>query len=109
MKLIGSATDIHPFSMQEASGFDTKGRQITGEDLATLNAGGELIIYFPENLQGNLLEGNTEISQKTANRLNSAQLGKVSYVSLDCTVTYPDGSTADKHVEIFPGRKERWK
>ena len=108
MKLIGSAADIHPFSMQEASGFDTKGRQITGEDLATLNSGGELIIYFPENLQGNLLEGNTEISRKTAAKLTPAQLDKVSYISLDCTVTYPDGSTTDKHVELFPGRRENF-
>ena len=91
LRIYNPALDVYPFS------YDTKatvfgyslnermGDSLTESDLAKLNSGGTVSLYFIENLQGVLLPGNTDRSKKIPSQI-STRANFCTYIELTVDV-----------------------
>lgn len=77
LQIYSPAFDVYPFSYDtKATVFglslnDRMGDCLTASDLATLNSGGTVSLYFIENLQGVLLPGNTDRTKKIPSQISA--------------------------------------
>lgn len=82
----------------------------SAKDIVVLQDGGEILLYMLENMQGDLLAGNTDHWKKTPNSLLdsedpaiSSKAGLVTYVDINCSATTQASIVGDIHYSICLG------
>lgn len=111
VRLCRTASVLFPFSAdrlpQEASAMSSEhlfadGDSASPSDLSELNAGGEMLLYVPENRQGNLLPGNTSPWVRIPENLGDAA-SRCTF--LEVAASLPDGQAleGDAVCRIFLG------
>ena len=119
-KMMACAGTVRPFAAEEGDGrfasralsqadLLAQGDVLTAEDIAALNAGEAVTLYYLENCQGNLLPGNTDPRGKNADAVAAAtgdaqRAALCSYLELTCSVVTPTISYPSATYRAFLGR-----
>lgn len=118
VRLKNCALDIYPFGTdKKASLFTTaeeddknpQGDSLTEEDLAALNSGETVSLYFIENLQGELLPGNTDRRRKIPSSLDEkdqALSDRCTYIEITADVSTPSAEYTDGKYRFYLGQNE---
>lgn len=85
VRMVNIATSVKAFRTDNYVEY-ADGDYATGKDLQRLNNGSSMVFYVPENLQGELLSGNTDPYEKNYNTLSSIassrRAGRCTYLEL---------------------------
>lgn len=115
VRIMNCARDVYPFSEGVpatifTSSFqydqDASGDLLTQEDVDALNAGQSVSLYFVENLQGELLPGNTDPKSKIPSALSVGLSDHCTYIEITADVTTPAAKYKDCRYRFYPGRNE---
>ena len=110
VRLHNCALDMYPFgSGDKAAVFTDSGDCLTADDISGLNEGESVSLYFVENLQGELLPGNTDRSRKIPSVLNNIASGLAdccTYIEITADITTPAASYTDGKYRFYLGRNE---
>lgn len=89
VRLKQSPLSVRPFSSGGSTATSVAdGDHASASDIASLNAGGIASFYMLENMQGDLLPGNSDASKKIPGNIDSKS-GVCTYLEVGCR--YPDG------------------
>ncbi len=88
-----------------------EGDALSSEDIATLNSGGVVTLYYLENCQGELLPGNTSRFGKSAEAIDMAsgepgRSGLCSFLELCCKAVTPTATYESVYYRAFLGRND---
>lgn len=115
VRVMNCAMDVYPFSADSKAVMFTGGLQyadqasgdmLTDDDVDALNSGGSVPLYFLENLQGELLPGNTDPKKKIPSLLPVGAADRCTYVEVTADVTTPAARYTDCRYRFYPGRNE---
>lgn len=115
VRVMNCALDVYPFSsgckaMLFADSFqyagDVSGDMLTQYDIDALNSGKSVPLYFLENLQGELLPGNTDPTKKIPSSLPEGVADRCTYVEITADVTTSSARYTDCRYRFYPGRNE---
>lgn len=115
IRVMNCARDVYPFSESTAATMflcpspydgETGCDMLTDDDVRDLNAGEVVTLYFVENLQGELLAGNTDPKVKIPSSLPSAVAERCTYVEITADVVTPAARYTDCRYRFYPGRNE---
>lgn len=111
VRVMNCAMDVYPFSadsraMLFADGLDTIGDILTPTDIDALNSGKSVPLYFLENLQGELLPGNTDPKKKIPSSLPEGFPDRCTYVEVTADITTPAARYTGCRYRFYPGRNE---
>lgn len=115
VRVMNCAMDVYPFSADSKAVMFTGGLQyadqasgdmLTDDDVDALNSGGSVPLYFLENLQGELLPGNTDPKKKIPSSLPVGAADRCTYVEVTADVTTPAARYTDCRYRFYPGRNE---
>ena len=115
VRVMNCARDVYPFSCDSKAVMFTGGLQyadrasgdmLTRSDIDALNTGGTVSLYFLENLQGELLPGNTDPKKKIPSSLPDGVAGRCTYVEVTADVTTSAARYTDCRYRFYPGRNE---
>ena len=115
IRVMNCARDVYPFSESTAATMflcpppydgETGCDMLTDDDVEALNAGKAVSLYFVENLQGELLPGNTDPKVKIPSSLPSAVAERCTYVEITADVVTPAARYTDCRYRFYPGRNE---
>jgi len=99
------ALDVFPLAQKQATSFILEGDKLSDEDIRTLNDGGYVDLYFLENLQGELLPGNTDPTQKIPANLPDADVaGRCTYIQIMADVTTPTAHFDNVFYRVYLGQ-----
>jgi len=105
LQLRNCACDIYPYKSQRATSFISEGDVLSASDIQTLNNGGSVNIYFLENLQGELLPGNTDPKQKIPDNIHDATLAAhCTYIQMLADVTTPTAHYDNVYYRVYLGQ-----
>jgi len=105
LQLRNCACDIYPYKSQRATSFIAEGDILSSSDIQTLNNGGAVNIYFLENLQGELLPGNTDPKQKIPDNIHDATLAaQCTYIQMLADVTTPTAHYENVYYRVYLGQ-----
>ena len=111
LRIYNPALDVYPFSYDtKATAFgyslnERVGDSLTESDLAKLNSGGTVSLYFIENLQGVLLPGNTDRSKKIPSQI-STRANFCTYIELTVDVETAGAKYRDGKYRFYLGADE---
>ena len=118
VRLLNCAKDVYPFSSDTKASVFTGARPdgepecgdvLTGEDIARLNAGETVSLYFLENLQGELLPGNTDRRKKVPSELNLIEEGiadHCTYIEITADIRTPAALYTDGKYRFYLGQDQ---
>lgn len=118
VRLKNCARDVYPFGSDVAAGeFGCScvpgecicGDYLTDDDVAKLNAGETVALYFVENLQGVLLPDNTDRRQKIPSRLDLVEKGiadRCTYLEVTADVTTDAARYSDGKYRFYLGQDQ---
>ena len=115
VRVMNCALDVYPFSNNEKARlfsrscqYDEKcsGDMLTEEDIERLNQGQSVSLYFIENLQGELLPGNTDRKAKIPSSLSTEVAECCTYVEITADVTTQIAKYTDARYRFYPGENE---
>lgn len=118
VRLLNCALDVYPFDTQgKATEFTKEGNYddtpvgdvMTEEDIARLNDGETVSLYFVENLQGELLPGNTDRRKKIPSSLEAVYGGLpdcCTYIEITADVTTQGALYTDGKYRFYLGQNE---
>lgn len=115
IRVMNCAKDVYPFSRDSKAVLFTRSQQyddsacgdmLTQSDIDALNSGKSVSLYFLENLQGELLPGNTDPKKKIPSYLPSGVAGKCTYIEITADVTTQAARYTDCRYRFYPGRNE---
>lgn len=118
VRLLNCALDMYPFSADtRAEKFAGKnlsdGREggdvLTADDIDRLNNGETVCLYFVENLQGELLPGNTDRRKKIPSSLENLESGLsdcCTYIEITADITTPAAQYTDGKYRFYLGQNE---
>ncbi|MCQ2155132.1 MAG: DUF4906 domain-containing protein [Bacteroidales bacterium] len=91
VKLCNCAADIEPFADEsKATEVFNDGDYLTESDIADLNNGKQVSLYFLENMQGVLLPGNTDPKKKIPSSISDSSVsGLCSYLLVEANAVTP--------------------
>lgn len=118
VRLLNCALDVFPFSSDSKAtvfagsavyGQAAGGDVLTSEDIAKLNAGETVSLYFVENMQGELLPGNTDRRKKIPSILDNIDkglAGKCTYLEVTADITTSAAEYTDGKYRFYLGQNE---
>lgn len=118
VRLLNCAKDVYPFgddvkasvfTGQWLEGEDPTGDYLTQEDIDRLNAGETVSLYFLENLQGELLPGNTDRRQKVPSSLELIEKGVAdhcTYIEITADISTPAARYTDGKYRFYLGQNQ---
>lgn len=115
IRVMNCARDVYPFSndgkatlftKSQQYGQDASGDMLTSSDVDALNSGEAVALYFLENLQGELLPGNTDPKKKIPSSLPDSLADRCTYVEVTADITTPAARYTDCRYRFYPGRNE---
>jgi hypothetical protein len=118
VRLKNCALDVYPFGYgRKASKFvaggdygeEPGGDYLTEDDIARLNRGEKVSICFMENLQGELLPGNMDRTQKIPSSLEALQKGlsdNCTYMEITADIVTPSAQYTDAKYRFYLGQNE---
>lgn len=118
VRLMNCALDVYPFDTEGkaslftfagAYGEEPKGDSLTEEDIADLNAGKSVTLYFVENLQGELLPDNDDRRKKIPSALEDRYTGvsdRCTYIEITADVSTPAAEYTDGKYRFYLGQNE---
>lgn len=118
VRLLNCALDVYPFGADVKAAFFTKsgkygespcGDMLTHEDIARLNSGETVSLYFIENLQGELLPANTDRRKKIPSSLAAIENGLhecCTYLEITADITTPAAKYTDGKYRFYLGQNE---
>lgn len=91
VKLCNCAADVKPFAEEnQATVVFNNGDYLTESDIADLNAGKKVSLFFMENMQGVLLPGNTDPKKKVPASIGDASVfGLCTYLEAEAEAVTP--------------------
>lgn len=105
VRLRNVPTSVAPFASlgsKALAGEVSDGDYASVSDLADINAGGEIILYVPENCQGDLLQGNTDPMRKLPDNIGSVS-ALCTYLEVGCTFNELSPLSGDVLYRFYPG------
>ena len=115
IRVMNCARDVYPFSENMAATMFLRPQpyddgsvcdMLTEDDVEALNAGESVSLYFVENLQGELLVGNTDPKVKIPSSLPLAVAERCTYVEITADVVTPAARYTDCRYRFYPGKNE---
>lgn len=116
VRLFNCAKDVYPFGNDVKASVFTGARlegecgdYLTQDDIAKLNAGESVSLYFLENLQGVLLPDNTDRREKVPSRLNMIKEGiadHCTYIEITADITTPAAKYTDGKYRFYLGQDQ---
>ena len=115
VRVMNCARDVYPFSENTAATMflrplpydgETGCDLLTDADVMALDAGKTVSLYFVENLQGELLAGNTDPKVKIPSSLPAAVAQRCTYVEITADVVTPAARYTDCRYRFYPGKNE---
>ena len=118
VRLLNCALDVYPFGTDVKAtcfarsgvyGEEPGGDVLTEEDLSRLNDGESVSLYFVENLQGELLPGNTDRTKKIPSSLTAIGKGlqdSCTYIEITADITTPAARYTDGKYRFYLGQNE---
>lgn len=118
VRLMNCVLDVFPFSPGTKATVFTRGGAfgempcgdvLTDEDLVRLNDGHMVPLYFIENVQGELLPGNTDRRKKIPSSLNGIEEGLAeccTYIELTVDITTPAARYTGAKYRFYLGQNE---
>ena len=115
VRVMNCARDVYPFSENTAATMflrpqpydgETGCDMLTDDDVEALNAGEAVSLYFVENLQGELLPGNTDPKVKIPSSMPATLAQRCTYVEITADVVTPAARYTDCRYRFYPGRNE---
>ena len=115
IRVMNCARDVYPFSENTAATMflrplpydgETGCDLLTDADVMALDAGKTVSLYFVENLQGELLGGNTDPKVKIPSSLPAAVAQRCTYVEITADVVTPAARYTDCRYRFYPGKNE---
>ena len=118
VRLHNCALDVYPFaSDMKATRFTASGVYgesasadvLTADDVDRLNSGESVSLYFLENLQGELLPGNSDSRKKIPSSLDSIEKGlqdRCTYIEITADITTPAARYTDARYRFYLGRNQ---
>lgn len=109
-RLLNCALDVFPFGSGIKAGlFTDSGDCLTSGDIARLNEGEPVSLYFVENLQGELLPDNMDRTKKIPSVLNNIGAGLAdccTYIEITADITTPAARYVDAKYRFYLGQNE---
>lgn len=118
VRIMNCALDVYPFNTQRKATSFMKGDvyddaafgdSLTAKDLQRLNNGEKVSLYFVENLQGELLPGNTDRRKKVPSVLGSvgsALPASCTYIEITADVTTSAAKYTDGRYRFYLGQNQ---
>ena len=115
VRVMNCALDVYPFSCDHKARLFSRscqyaekslGDMLTNEDIERLNQGYGVSLYFVENLQGELLPGNTDRKAKIPSSLPSEVAECCTYIEITADVTTQIAKYTDARYRFYPGENE---
>ena len=105
LQMRNCARDIYPFGTAPATKFLESGDYLSSSDIATLNAGGSVNIYFLENRQGELLPNNRDPKQKIPDNLPDRTVAShCTYLQMQADVTTATAHFDNIYYRVYLGQ-----
>ena len=118
VRFMNCALDVYPFGYNKKAVHFTEsvpyggaagGDMLTEDDIERLNRGETVSLYFIENLQGELLPGNTDRRKKIPSSLDAVEKGLrdcCTYIEITADITTPAAVYTDGKFRFYPGENE---
>ena len=118
VRLLNCAMDVYPFNYDTGAFVfavpavydeEANGDVLTAEDIEALNAGEKVTLYFVENVQGELLPGNTDRRKKIPSSLNGIDKGladRCTYIEITADIVTPGAEYTDGKFRFYLGQNE---
>lgn len=115
VRVMNCALDVYPFSYDQKARLFSRSYQyaekslgdvLTESDIERLNQGYEVSLCFVENLQGELLPGNTDRKAKIPSSLPSEVAECCTYIEITADVTTQVAKYTNARFRFYPGENE---
>ena len=115
LRMMNCALDVYPFSDNTPAKVFGKmdstnaGDMLTEDDIAKLNAGETVTLFFIENLQGVLLPNNTDRKKKIPSEINKVNNGvsdRCTYIEVTADVQTPAATYTNGKYRFYLGQDE---
>lgn len=105
VKLCNCAADVEPFADEsKATEAFNDGDYLTKTDIADLNNGKQVSLYFLENMQGVLLPGNTDPKKKIPSSIGDSSVsGLCTYLLVEAEAVTPTAEYGRIHCRCYLG------
>lgn len=118
VRLLNCALDMYPFAPDMKAtvftrdgnyGESPQGDSLTEDDIRALNSGESVSLYLVENLQGELLPGNTDRRKKIPSSLESidpGRAGSCTYLEVTADITTQSAKYTDGKYRFYLGQNQ---